>query len=278
MSEVSTDLTGGEAPGARSRRYGSWYVAEHRLLSMRSYAQTIVATSIGSPVLYLLALGMGLAGLVDEDVDTGASGPVPYLFFVAPALLATAAVNVAGEEATYPVMQAFKWNPILFAMNATPISPRQIVNGFLISIAARMLPTCAIYYGAMLLFGATTGAASALGILTATLTGMAVAALIARYSATVEEDKGQMAVIMRFGLMPMFLFSGTFFPLEQLPVYLQWIGWISPLWHGSELGRVVSYGAVEPIWLTVVHVAFLFGVLAYGWNGFRRVTARRLGR
>lgn len=264
--------------GAKPRRYGSWYVAEHRLRSMKAYAQTIVATSIGSPVLYLLALGMGLAGLVDQNVDTGTNGPVSYLYFIAPALLASAAINVAGDEATYPVMQAFKWNPIFFAMNAAPISPAQIVNGFLIAIGARMLPTCAIYFGAMLLFGAVPSPLGVLGILTATFTGLAVAALIARYSATVEEDKGQMAVLMRFGLMPMFLFSGTFFPLSQLPIYLQWIGWISPLWHGTQLGRVVAYGSVEPIWLTITHVVFLAVVLVYGWTGFQRVAARRLGK
>jgi len=53
----------------------------------------------------------------------------------------------------------------------------------------------------------------------------------------------------------MFLFSGTFFPLAQLPVYLQWIGWISPLWHGTELGRVASYGMAEPVWLSMAERA-----------------------
>ena len=67
---------------------------------------------------------------------------------------------------------------------------------------------------------------------------------------------------MRFIVMPLFLFSGTFFPLDTLPLGVRWIGWISPIWHGTELGRVVSYGYEEAPWLTVVHVVFLLGLAA----------------
>ena len=98
------------------------------------------------------------------------------------------------------------------------------------------------------------------------------------YTSRVEEDKGQMAMIMRFGITPMFLFSGTFFPLTQLPVALQWLGWISPLWHGAELGRVFAYGLVEPFWLTVVHVAYLTLVGLVGWKITQSVVTRRLNK
>ena len=83
---------------------------------------------------------------------------------------------------------------------------------------------------------------------------------------------------MRFIVIPLFLFSGTFFPLEQLPIFLQWIGWISPLWHGTELGRVLSYGMHEPVWLTLSHVAFLVLLLVVGWRGTHRVVERRLNK
>ena len=266
------------AAGVKPRKYGSWYVAEHRIRSMRSYFQTIIATSIGNPLVYLFALGVGLASLVDKSqVGQGVAG-VGYLAFVAPALLATAAVTVAGEEATYPMMMGFKWNPIFYGMNAAPISGNQIVNGMTIAILARMLPTTVLYFVVMVLFGAVPSTLGIVSVFSAVLTGLAVALVIMSYTSRIEEDKGQMAMIMRFGILPMFLFSGTFFPLTQLPVYLQWIGWISPLWHGTELGRVLSYGMAEPTWLTVVHVAYLGALCFFGWKVTQRVVTRRLNK
>jgi lipooligosaccharide transport system permease protein len=262
----------------KPRRWGSWYVAEHRIRAMRSYLQTIIATSIGNPLVYLFALGVGLASLVDERLDAGSAGTVSYLTFVAPALLATAAVTVASEESTYPMMMGFKWNPIFYGMNAAPISGQQIVNGMVIGIIARILPTCLIYFLVMLAFGAVPSAWGSIGVLTATFTGVAVAVLIMTYTATVDEDKGQMAMIMRFVITPMFLFSGTFFPLTQLPIYLQWIGWISPLWHGTELGRVLAYGALEPTWLTVTHVLYLVALTVFGWKRTQSVVVARLNK
>lgn len=264
------------AAGVKPRRWGSWYIAEHRIRSMRAYLQTIIATSIGNPLVYLFALGVGLASLV--DANTGGIDGVSYLAFVAPALLASAAVTVAAEECTYPMMMGFKWNPIFLAMNAAPISGNQITNGMVISVLARMVPTTAIYFVVMVLFGAVPSAWGVAMILVASLTGIAVGLVIMPYTASIEEDKGQMAMIQRFGILPMFLFSGTFFPLDTLPIYLQPIGWISPLWHGTELGRVVSYGMEEPIWLTITHVLYLGILTIVGWRMTQRVVTRRLNK
>ena len=262
----------------RARRYGSWYVAEHRLRGMRSYTQTIIATSIGNPIVYLFALGVGLATLVDRNgTDAAASGP-GYLAFVAPALLATAAVTVAAEETTYPVLLGFKWNRTFLAMNATPISGNQIVNGLVISITARMLPTVSIYYAFMVAFGAVPSAWGVLSIFVATLTGLSVGLVVMAYVATITEDDSKIALLMRFIIAPMFLFSGTFFPLTQLPVFLQWIGWISPLWHGAELGRVLSYGMSEPLWLSVIHLAYPLLLGLAGWKSSQRTVTRRLDK
>jgi lipooligosaccharide transport system permease protein len=277
----SADMTvrrGDTSGGVKPRRYGSWYVAEHRIRSMRSYLQTIIATSLGNPLVYLFALGVGLASLVDQQVSSGASGGVSYLTFVAPALLASAAVTVAAEESTYPMMMGFKWNPIFLGMNAAPISGNQIANGMVIAMMVRIAPTCMIYFAVMMLFGAVPLALGAVGIVTASLTGLAIGVMIMSYTSRIEEDKGQMAMIMRFGITPMFLFSGTFFPLTQLPIYLQWIGWISPLWHGAELGRVLAYSLVEPPWLTFVHVVYLVGLTFVGVRITQRVVTRRLNK
>jgi ABC-type multidrug transport system permease subunit len=263
---------------AKSRRWGSWYIAEHRFRVMRAYSQTVLLTAIGNPLLYLYALGVGLATLVDTNLGDEAVEGVSYLAFVAPALLCSAALTVAGEEFSYPMLLGYKWNPTFFGMNATPIQPRQIVNGIVISVTARMLVTCGCFYIFMLIFGAISSPIGFLVVFTSVLTGVSFGAVLMGYVSTLTEDTGQIAMVMRFIILPMTLFSGTFFPLSVLPIYLQWIGWISPLWHGTELSRIFAYGMTEPIWLTVVHVAYLVGLLAFGWIWAQRVAVKRLNK
>lgn len=275
-AEVTTDAVAVATPGTKPRRWGSWYVAEHRIRAMRAYAQTLIATSIGNPLVYLFALGVGLATLVDSG--SGDVGGVSYLVFVAPALLGLSAVMVASEEFTYPMMMGFKWNPIFFGMNAAPISGAQIVNGIYIGVLARMLPTVLLYFGVMLLFGAVPLASGFLMIPIAVLAAMSIGIPISSYTARLENDTGQIALILRIGITPILLFSGTFFPLTQLPPYLQWVGWLSPLWHGTELSRVVSYGMTEPLWLSAVHILYPLALVIVFWRMTQRVVTRRLNK
>ena len=266
------------AAAARTRRWGSWYVAEHRFRVMRSYAQTVVVTAIGNPLIYLYAMGVGLATLVDANLGEESVNGVSYLTFVAPALLASAAIAVASEEFTYPVLLGFKWNPVFYGMNASPIAPGQIINGIVISVTARMFVTLGIYFGFMLLFGAVPSPTGFLAVFAALLTGVGFGAVLMGYTATLTQDTGQLAMVMRFIVLPMTLFSGTFFPLSVLPPYLQWIGWISPLWHGTELGRVLSYGLVEPGWLTALHNLYPAAIIWACWRMSQRGITRRLNK
>ncbi|GAA4153648.1 ABC transporter permease [Leifsonia shinshuensis] len=266
------------AASGRPRRFGAWYVAEHRFLVMRSYLQTLLVTGFGNPFLYLFAMGVGLGSLVSANLGPTAVNGVSYLAFVAPALLCTAAVTVASEEFTYPVMLGFKWNPTFVGISASPIAPGQIIDGVVISVVARLLGTSVVYYLFMLLFGAVPSPWGWLAIPVATLGGLAFGAPVMAYVATLEQDTGQIAMLMRFVLLPMTLFSGTFFPLASMPVYLQWIGWISPLWHSTELARVFAYGYPEPLWLTVVHVLYLAALFVVFWRWARRIAGRRLNK
>jgi lipooligosaccharide transport system permease protein len=261
--------------GARSRRWGAWYVTEHKVRQMRGYAGTVFATAIGTPVLYLFAFGVGLATLISGNV-----GPVPgisYLEFVAPALLASAAVLVAIEEYTFGILLGLKWNATYVGMSASPITPRQIVDGTMIFVGLRMLLTTSIYFTVMVIFGAVHSPWAALTILAGMLGGFAFSP-VAAYAATIEEDRGQFAILQRVVILPLTLFSGTVFPLTQLPAFLQWIGWLSPLWHASELGRQFVYGPTEPIWLTVAHVGYLVVLGVIGWQLCARNIAKRLNK
>ncbi len=256
----------------------TWYVAEHNLRRLKNYGSSVVATALGSPVLYVVAFGLGIGSLIDESFGSGIGGEVSYLAFVAPALVCATAIQVASEEFTYTIMMGFKWNPIYFGMNATPIGARQIVDGVLLFVTIRMSISCALYLGVMYAFGGIRSGWGVLIVVVAVLTGMAFGAPLMAYSATLRDDRGQFAFVMRFIVLPMTLFSGTMFPLATLPIGLQWVGWVSPLWHGTELSRQLSYGATEPVWLTVVHVAALVALVLIGWMLARRVVARRLDR
>ncbi|HEY5221491.1 MAG TPA: ABC transporter permease [Microbacteriaceae bacterium] len=266
------------AAAVKPRRFGAWYIAEHRFRVMRAYLQTVVVTGIGNPFLYLFAMGVGLGSLVSNNMGSQAMSGVSYLVFIAPALLATASMTAASEEFTYPVLLGFKWNPTFYGMNAAPISPGQIIDGIVYSVIARLLGTCVIYYVFMLLFSAVPSPWGVVAIFVAVLTGLAFGTPVMAYVATIEQDSGQVAMLMRFVLLPLTLFSGTFFPLSVMPIYLQWIGWISPLWHGAELSRVFAYGLQEPLWLTIVHAAYLIALTVGGWLLARRITARRLNK
>ncbi|WP_258798609.1 ABC transporter permease [Protaetiibacter mangrovi] len=265
-------MRAGQAP----RRFGALYVAEHHVRIWRSYLGVNVVSAIGTPLLYLLAFGIGLGVLVGAGTGPGGVDGVDYFVFVAPALIATAAVTIASDEFTYPVMMGFKWNPIYLGMHAAPISPRQVAGGIVLFVSLRAFATCLVYFLVVAAFGAIPLATGVLTVPIATLTALAFGAPLLAYSAAQREDKGQFAVVQRVLVLPLTLFSGTLFPLEQLPVVLQPLGWLSPLWHGSELGRVVAYGADRPAWLVLVHLLTLVVFALVGWLIAVRIVTRRL--
>lgn len=265
----------------RARRWGSWYIAEHRLRGMRSYGWTIVATSLGTPFVYLFALGVGLASLVDAQAGPEAVQGVSFLAFVAPALLATNALMIAAEELSFPMYAGFKWNPIFSGMNAAPIQGGQIVTGSFLAVIIRMLVSGSIYFLIMLAFGAVLSPWAVLAVPGSALAAMAIGAFHASISASLDPDEGQLTMIQRFGITPLMLFSGTFFPLTELPIWLQPIGWVSPLWHGAELGRTLSYGDLaDPavLGMLAVHVIYPLVLVVVGWRLCQRVVTRRLNK
>lgn len=265
------------AAGRLPRRRGAWYVAEHIVRAMRAYGWTLVVGAVGQPVLYLVGLALGLAALIQAPIQDGGQ-QVAYVVFVAPALLMSAAITVAAEEFSYPVMAGFKWRRFFYGFSASPLSPGQIVTGDILGVTGRVVLTAGLYYLFLLLFPAVGNpAVSWMMILVGVLAGLALGIPLLAYAASLEEDKGQFALVQRFVIMPMFLFSGTFFPLTALPIWLQWIGWISPLWHASELGRSLSYPRAVPAEMLALHLIVLLVFALGGLVVARRIFARRLG-
>ncbi|WP_456505896.1 ABC transporter permease [Arthrobacter sp. UYCu723] len=261
---------------ARARKWGAFYYAEQVLRVMKGYGWTIIMYGVGQPVAYLFAMGVGLATLVERN-STSAFGGVSYLTFIAPALLVSATVMTAASEFTFPVMDGFKWRRVYYGPHASPLTPEQIAGGQVIAVTVRFLLQSAIYFAVVALFGASPSGWGWVSILVATLAGLSFGLPLMAYAAAIKDDKGQFAMVMRFIVMPLFLFSGTFFPLDTLPLGVRWIGWISPIWHGTELGRVVSYGYLEAPLLTVAHLVFLLVLAVVGWILTKRQFAKRLG-
>ena len=260
-------------------------VLEHELLVYRRVWRGSIFSSFLSPVLYLAAMGVGLGSLVDAGGGAGAgtgsaSGAalagVSYLAFVAPGLLAATAMQTAAGESTFPIMAGLVWVKSFHGMTATPIQPADVVIGKLTYIGLRLLLVVGVFFVVTVLFGAVAGPGAVLAVPAALLTGLAFAAPIAAYSAT-QRDANGFNALFRFGVIPLFLFSGTFFPIEQLPDILQAVARITPLWHGVDLCRSLALGTAEPV-PTAIHVVYLGTMTAVGVAAALVTFRRRLVR
>jgi lipooligosaccharide transport system permease protein len=231
---------------------------------MRRYRHTWLSTvviSVLNPLLFLTGIGLGLGYLVDHTGNQPISG-VTYLAFFAPGLLAASVMQTAFLEATRPVYEALHINKIYRATAATPMRPADILSGHLLFIAFRLTTTSAVFILVMTALSATKSAADVLVLLAAVLTGLAFATPAAALSAWVDRPE-QLETIFRFVIMPMYMFSGTFFSVTRLPDVLAQLAYVTPLWHGVELCRSLSLGTATP-YSVLGHVAYLSTLAALG--------------
>jgi lipooligosaccharide transport system permease protein len=247
--------------GSFLARIGRAY--EHQFLLYRRTWRGGLFNSFMSPVLFLLAMGVGLGSYVDRGGGLSALG-ISYLTFLAPGLLAATVMQTASFEATFPIMGGFVWQRRYHAMHATPLGPPEIALGQLAWIATRITLVGAIFVLVMIPFGAVHSPLVVLAIPAATLTGMAFATPIAAYAAT-QKVMTSFNYIFRFAITPLFLFSGTFFPVEQLPSFLQPIAYLTPLYHGVALCRTLALGTIgADLGAGFVHLAVLVVFIVAG--------------
>ena len=237
----------------------------------RTWKGTIYS-GVLNPVLYLGAMGLGLGTLVDKH-GTASLGGVSYLMFVAPAILASGAMNTGMQEASWPVFGSLKWNKIYIGAQASPLRPEDIFRGHLTFMTMRLAMNCAIVMVVMWAFGAIRSAWVVLAYPAAVLTGLAFAAPVAAWAVTVKIETS-FNYIFRFVLIPLMLFSGTFFPISQLPAGLRALAYATPLWHGVALCRGLSLGDTN-LSAAAIHVAYLTAMAAIGlWLGARSYRRR----
>jgi lipooligosaccharide transport system permease protein len=247
---------------------------EHWLAYYRRVWRGSLVSSFLNPVLYLAALGVGLGSLVNKSASP--PGGVPYSHYVAPGLLVAAAMQIGTSESTWPVMGSFKWTRSYFAMSATPLGPASILVGHQLFIATRILVSALVYVAVIAAFGGAQSWLAVLAPIAALVTGLAFSAPIAAYAATAESDNA-FSAILRFAIVPMFLFSGTFFPVTRLPTVLEWVAYATPLWHGVDLARGLVLGTIGAP-AALGHVAYLLAFIVAGLTVGRITYARRLQR
>lgn len=262
---------------SRQTLAGALAAYEHLLLLYRRTWRGSIFGNFAQPALFLLAMGVGLGSYVDQANDA-AMGGVSYLQFLAPALLASSVMQTAVFDATFPVLGGFHWVRRYFAMYATPLTPYAIALAQLAWIATRATLVGAIFALVTVLFRAAPPVGIALAVPVGTLTGLAFAAPIAAFMAT-QRDVSAFSNLWRFGITPLFLFSGTFFPIERLPEQIRWVAWALPLWHGVVVCRALSLGTfLAELPIMLVHLAILTTVAAAGTAAMLILFRRELER
>ena len=229
------------------------------LVYRRIWRGTFFGTLV-SPVLFLTAMGVALGSLVPTMT---AFGGVPYIVFLAPGLVAAQAMQTATAESSWPLFSGFKWNKSFEAMIGTPQGIRDIVLGHLYWLIVRLSIVTGVFLVVAFLFGAVNSPTTILAWPAAVLTGVAFGMPMAAWTAS-QRTEQSFAIIFRFIITPLFLFSGTFFPIEQLPAAVQPIAWLTPLFHGVALTRSLAIGHdLDPL-ILLLHAAVLMGVATIG--------------
>ncbi len=238
----------------------------------RTWRGSVISTIL-FPVLFLASMGLGLGTLVDSSTSGGVEGH-SYLVFLAPGLLAATAMQTAVGESTYPVMGAIKWVKTYHAMLATPLGVLDVLVGHLLYIGVRVLIGSTIFLAVMTAFGAVDSPLALLTLPAALLTGLAFATPVVAYSAVLDNDYG-FAVLLRFVVVPLFLFGGVFYPVTQLPLVLEQLAYLTPLWQGVALSRELALGTATA-GSTLLHVAYLAVWIVVGFAFAVRNYQRRL--
>ena len=221
----------------------AWYAFRYWLtVYARTWRGTIVI-SFANPMLFLLGIGLGLGHLVDHGHSTTLGG-VSYTAFFAPGLLAASAMQTGFIEGGGRVANAAGAVGAYRTAVTTPLEPSEIMAGHLLFIAFRVLTSSAVFVAVMTLFGVGTGWWVLAALPAALLTGLAFGAPAAAWAVGVRSI-AKTQTLYRFVLMPMYLFSGTFFALSQLPSGIRLVASALPLSQGVALCRSLTLGTAS---------------------------------
>ena len=276
MSEVFANWQGAAKliDQSKPRRFGSLYVALARGRESFKWWLPMIAYGVGHPVLYLMSVGIGVGTLVSRNM--GLVDGVAYMQFLAPALLLTAALQGAVDETSFCVLQGFSWERGFYSMTQTAISARQVASGVMLYALFRVTWNSLVYAIILVFFGALSWAAVPGQVFLGMVIGLAWGYPMLAYASFIKEEGDWLVLVMRLVIAPMFMFSGTFYQMENMPQLIQNIAWVSPLWHVTELARTWSYGSPDPntTWHWIILISMAVVGAAFVYPQFKRRLAR----
>ena len=223
-----------------------------RNLYVYKHGWLVIVSGFFEPLFYLLSIGFGLGALVGDIPGPGGE-PIPYQLFVAPALLASAAMNGAISESTFNFFFKLNYNKTFTSILSTPLSPGDVAVGELAWALIRGGLYAIGFMVVMVVLGLVVSPWVIFAVPAALLVGFAFGAV--GMAATSFMRTWQDFDLIQLVVLPMFLFSATFYPLDTYPPALQVIVQLTPLYQGVDLIRSLTVGAISPILL--VHVAYL---------------------
>ena len=240
-------------------------VVESNFLTYKRVWKGSAFSSFLMPTLFLLAMGLGLGSLVDEGSGTAVIERVEYIAFLAPGLLMAAAMQTGAGEGSFPVMAGMKWIKTYHAVLASPVGATGLVSGHFLWVSVRLALVSLVFAIVASLLGAIAFAKGLALVPIGVLVGLAMASPMTAFTATRDTSEG-LTAMFRFGITPMLLFSGTFFPITQLPGWMQPLAAVTPLWHAVEMARSIALGfeSALPAWQ---HLGYLT-LIIHGTSGW----------
>ncbi len=266
-SPFEGDRIGDDGPTrALSATAGTLRAAQYWLTHyLQTWRGNLVSTFI-EPVLYLLAFGLGVGALIEERGTAATGGPdfvgLSYVDYFAPGLLAAAVMMAVFFEAAWSVLGGMQYWYGYKAQSTSPLTVAQIIGGHQLFMAGRAMFNATVFVGVMFAFGAPQSAMVFLTIPLAAIVVWSISGPMAAYSVSRDSD-ATFPAVNRFVIQPMFLFSGTFFPVDQFPTAVAWVARATPLWHGVQVFRSLSLGTAELV-PSLGHIAYLLMWFAVG--------------
>ena len=216
------------------------HVFNHQLRRTRRMWWSSVIAGLASPTLFLLAIGGGLGSQID-DAELAKLGTGSYLEFIGPGVLIVTAMQVAGQEGMWPTMGMFKWGGVYRAILATPITSSELAVGHVFWIGFRSVVAASCFLVVLAIAGAVSSWwAMAIPLVAVLIAWVHAAPLV---GLTVQlKTENIFAMISRVVLFPLFLFSGAFFPVDDMPRGVAAAARATPSWHGVEVARHLARG------------------------------------
>lgn len=234
-------------------------VLERGWVAIRTQNWGILVSGFFEPVLYLMAMGWGLGGLIGK-VEGPGGHPISYAAYIAPALLATSAMNGAIYDSTMNVFFKLNFAKLYQAMLQTSLGPLDVALGEIALALMRGLIYASAFLVLMAVLGLATSWWALLMLPAAVLIAFGFAAL--GMGATSFATRFQHIDLITFVMLPMFLFSATLYPISVYPVAIQWMIQALPLWHGVELMRHLAVGHLT--WTTLGHASYFVVMTVLG--------------